>query len=188
MRKKDENKVRAIREAVIQLCAADGFTNLTTAKVAKLAGVSPATIYLNYKDKTDMLSRLYEEVKEDLHQGLSEAIAAAGEGIDAQLRAMLNFSITQAEKFPKESHFVSALWTNQELLDESARAFGNRAAGPLMELYQRIQDSSEFINAPESVVATMAAVPLLVIQNADNDIDESTVNQAIDLVLKALKR
>lgn len=70
MRTKDENKIKAIKDAVIALCEADGFTNLTTAKVAKRAGVSPATIYLYYQDKTDLLSRLYEEVKDDLHKAL----------------------------------------------------------------------------------------------------------------------
>ncbi|WP_125571459.1 TetR/AcrR family transcriptional regulator [Lacticaseibacillus songhuajiangensis] len=188
MRKRDENKVKAIREAVINLCAADGFTNLTTAKVAKLAGVSPATIYLNYQDKTDMLSRLYEEVKDDLHKGLAGAIAAAGDDLEAQLRATLRFSITQAQEHPKESHFVSALWTNQELLDDAARAYGQTAAGPLLQLYQRIAAAPDFVDAPEVTVASLATVPVLILQTANAAVDDPTLNQAIDMIVKALKK
>lgn len=188
MRTKDENKVKAIKEAVITLCEKDGFTNLTTAKVAKRAGVSPATIYLNYQDKTDMLSRLYEEVKDDLHKGLAGAISAAGDNVEAQLRAMLHYSITQAEQHPQESHFVSALWTNQELLDDDARAYGRVAAGPLLKLYQHIVASPDFIDAPEVIVAAVATLPTIVLQTATTPVDDGTINQAIDLAVKALRR
>ncbi|WP_461240131.1 TetR/AcrR family transcriptional regulator [Paucilactobacillus sp. N302-9] len=188
MRTKDENKRKAIKDAVIDLCQTDGFTNLTTAKVAKHAGVSPATIYLNYQDKTDMLSRLYEEVKGDLHKGLAGIITAAGNDVEAQLRAMLHYSITQAQKYPKESHFISALWTNQELLDSTARAYGQVAAGPLVKLYQRITSAPDFIDAPEVIMESFATVPLLVMQTANKKVDAVTINQSIDIVVKALKR
>lgn len=188
MRTKDENKIKAIKEAVIALCEADGFTNLTTAKVAKRAGVSPATIYLYYQDKTDLLSRLYEEVKDDLHKGLAGAIAAAGDDVEAQVRAMLRYSITQTQQYPKESHFVSALWTNQELLDDAARAYGQTAAGPLVKLYQQIAASPDFIDAPEVIVASFATVPQLVLQTANESVDASVIEQTIDIVIKALKR
>lgn len=188
MRTKDENKVKAIKEAVIVLCQKDGFTNLTTAKVAKRAGVSPATIYLNYQDKTDMLSRLYEEVKDDLHKGLAGVIAAAGDDVEAQLRAMLHFSVTQAQQNPMEFHFVSALWTNQELLDDAARAYGQVAAGPLVKLYQQIAASPDFIDAPEIIVAAVASLPTIVLRTAVTTVDEATIDQAIDVVVKSLKR
>lgn len=187
MRTKDENKIKAIKDAVIALCEADGFTNLTTAKVAKRAGVSPATIYLYYQDKTDLLSRLYEEVKDDLHKGLAGVIAAAGDDVESQVRAMLRYSITQNQQHPKESHFVSALWTNQELLDDAARAYGQTTAGPLAKLYQRITDSPDFIDAPGVIVASIATVPQLVLQTANTVVDEATINQSIELVIKALK-
>ena len=187
MRTKDENKIKAIKAAVIDLCQSDGFTNLTTAKVAKRAGVSPATIYLYYHDKTDLLSRLYEEVKDDLHAGLAGKIAAAGDDTAAQLRAMLQFSVAQAKRFPKESHFISALWTNQELLDESARAYGNVDAGPLLKLYQRVHDDPDFINCSDTVVASLANVPTTMIQTTSGSVSDDELNQAIDLVIKALK-
>ncbi|WP_338215482.1 TetR/AcrR family transcriptional regulator [Lacticaseibacillus salsurivasis] len=188
MRTKDENKIRAIKAAVIALAQQDGFTNLTTAKVAKRAGVSPATIYLNYKDKTDMLSRLYEEVKDDLHQGLAEAIAAAGAEIEAQLRAALHFSVAQTLAHPREAHFVSALWTNQELLDDAARAYGQGTAAPLVQLFQRLNASPDFTDAPAVIVASVASLPTIVLQTATDSVNQATIEQAIDVAVKALKR
>lgn len=189
MRTKDENKVKAIKQAVIKLCEADGFTNLTTAKVAKQAGVSPATIYLYYKDKTDLLSRLYEEVKTDLHQGLAGVISEAGDDTTTQLRAMLTFSLNQTRSYPAESHFVSALWTNQELLDASAQASGNTEEGPLLMLYQRIQADPEFIDAPLSILSNFASIPQLITQTTPSEeTDDATLNLAVDLVVKALRK
>src|SRR5699024_7513431 len=74
MRKIDKNKQRAIKQAVFDLSQSEGLFNMTTAKIAKTAGVSPATIYLYYQDKTDLLSRIYEEVKTNLHDGLDKVI------------------------------------------------------------------------------------------------------------------
>lgn len=187
MRTKDENKIKAIKDAVIKLCAADGFTNLTTAKVAKTAGVSPATIYLYYKDKTDMLSRLYEEVKGELQMGVAGVIAGAGADTEAQLRAMLHFTVTQYLAKPLASHFVSALWTNQELLDDQARAFGSTESGALFKLYERIQADPAFIDAPDMVVGTLASLPTVLLQTASDDINDAMINQTIELVVKALR-
>lgn len=188
MRTKDENKTKAIKAAVIAISQEDGFTNLTTAKVAKRAGVSPATIYLNYKDKTDMLSRLYEEVKDDLHQGVAEAIASAGDDIEAQLRAALHFSVAQTLAHPREAHFVSALWTNQELLDEAARAYGQTTAGPLAKLFQRLNASPDFTDAPAVIVAAVASLPTTVLQTAIGPVAQATIEQTIGVAVKALKR
>ena len=46
MLKIDEQKKLKIKAAVMTLVDQDGLTNLTTAKVAKTAGVSPATLYI----------------------------------------------------------------------------------------------------------------------------------------------
>lgn len=186
MRTKDENKVKAIRQAVIDLSQKDGFTNLTTANVAKKAEVSPATIYLYYKDKTDLLSRLYEEVKTDLHEGLAAEINAAGTDLTAQLDAMLHFSVKQAQEFPKESHFISALWTNQELLDEQAQLFGSQEAGPLLDLYERIQANPGFIDASPAILGTFCSTPIVLIQTVP-EVSNAEIEQTIALVIKTIQ-
>lgn len=188
MRTKDENKVKAIKTAVIDLCQTTGLTNLTTAKVAKQAGVSPATIYLYYQDKTDLLSRLYEEVKDDLHRGLAGAVAAVGDDLTDQLRAVLRYSITQAQQFPREANFTATLWTNQELLDDQARAYGNTPAGPLLTIYQQLQASPNFINTSDTVWAAFLSVPTTILQTNDQPVDPAILDQTIELVIKALKK
>lgn len=111
-----------------------------------------------------------------------------GDSIESQLCAMQHYSIAQTQTRPQKSHFVSALWTNQELLDDAARAYGKTAGGPLVKLYQRIEDSPDFIDAPEVIVASIATLPTLVLQTATIEVDDALIEQTVALVVKALKR
>ncbi|MDR6570531.1 transcriptional regulator, TetR family [Chitinophaga ginsengisegetis] len=58
MRYRDENKIQAIRECAIEMVAKDGLENFGINRLAKAAGVSPATIYIYYKDKEDLLTSI----------------------------------------------------------------------------------------------------------------------------------
>ncbi|MCI1136590.1 TetR/AcrR family transcriptional regulator [Enterococcus gallinarum] len=74
---------------------------MTTAKIAKNAGVSPATIYLYYQDKTDLLSRLYEEVKTNLHDGL-EKVINKDSSLDEQIQQMIFLQWNNIERILKK--------------------------------------------------------------------------------------
>src|SRR5690348_3421593 len=58
MRPRDENKEQAIREKAIEMIVEEGFDGLSMGKLAKAAGVSPATIYIYFKDRDDLVIRL----------------------------------------------------------------------------------------------------------------------------------
>lgn len=62
MRQRDENKILTITEKAIEMIADEGLENFGINKLARAAGVSPATIYIYYKDKEDLLSQISEEV------------------------------------------------------------------------------------------------------------------------------
>lgn len=62
MRTRDESKEEAIREKALEMIVEEGFDGLSMQKLAKAAGVSPATIYIYYKNREDLLHSLYHEV------------------------------------------------------------------------------------------------------------------------------
>lgn len=64
MRTRDENKEIAIREKALEMIVSDGFDGLSMQKLAKAAGVSPATIYIYYKNREDLLNSLYNLVNQ----------------------------------------------------------------------------------------------------------------------------
>jgi len=66
MRHKDELKQDAIIEAAIKLVNEIGFAASSVAKIAKEANVSPATLYIYYKNKEDLLVSTYVNIKKKL--------------------------------------------------------------------------------------------------------------------------
>ncbi|MFD0793013.1 TetR/AcrR family transcriptional regulator [Mucilaginibacter litoreus] len=59
MRTNNPIKEQAIKDITLQIIAAEGLENLSMQKLAKAANISPRTIYLKYKDKDDLLVKLY---------------------------------------------------------------------------------------------------------------------------------
>src|SRR5690349_2216849 len=61
MRPRDEGKENAIRKKAMELIVHTGFDGLSMHKLAKVAGVSVATIYIYYKDREDLILSLCKE-------------------------------------------------------------------------------------------------------------------------------
>jgi AcrR family transcriptional regulator len=70
MRTKDDEKQAALFEATVKLVNEIGFASSSVSKIAKEAGVSPATIYVYHKNKEDLLVSTYIEIKLDLSKTL----------------------------------------------------------------------------------------------------------------------
>jgi len=70
MRKKDDEKEKSIKEAVIKLILLEGFHGTSISKIAKEAGVSPATVYIYYDSKEIMLQNIYREYSEEIYSNL----------------------------------------------------------------------------------------------------------------------
>jgi AcrR family transcriptional regulator len=65
MRLQDESKKAAIFNATVKLVNEIGFAAASVAKIAKEANVSPATIYIYYKNKEDLLVSIFLEIKQE---------------------------------------------------------------------------------------------------------------------------
>lgn len=70
MRTKDDEKKAALFEATVKLVNEIGFASSSVSKIAKEAGVSPATIYVYYKNKEDLLVSTYIQIKLDLSKAM----------------------------------------------------------------------------------------------------------------------
>src|SRR4051794_31982456 len=63
MRVRDPEKEHAIREQALEMIVAQGFDGLSMQKLAKAAGVSPATIYIYYENRDDLIVSLFRDVQ-----------------------------------------------------------------------------------------------------------------------------
>lgn len=82
MRKKDDQKQKCIKEAVVQLVLEEGLQGTSISKIAKAAGISPATVYVYYDNKDTMLRAVYTEYAEGMFQYILKGVSPQMEGRD----------------------------------------------------------------------------------------------------------
>ena len=101
-RRKDDEKQQSIKNAVVQLILEEGFQGTSISKIARIAGVSPATVYIYYDSKDAMLKDIYQECAEDAVHTLLECVhpGMGGPEIIAQLvRGYYEYILQNRETF-----------------------------------------------------------------------------------------
>src|SRR5258708_3844171 len=86
MRVKDEKKEQAIFDAAITPITTNGLADTSMSKIAKVADVSAATIYIYFENKEDMLNKTYTHVKREI-------AAALGKGLQPKLTVEEAFKV-----------------------------------------------------------------------------------------------
>jgi AcrR family transcriptional regulator len=77
MRIKDEEKRAALFEATVKTVNEVGFVAAAVSKIAKEAGVSPATLYIYYENKEDLLISTYIEIKKNISRAIFSGFDAS---------------------------------------------------------------------------------------------------------------
>ena len=63
MRTRDQQKYDAVVRSAIELTNKLGFSGISISKIAKKANVSPATIYIYFENKEDLLTTIYYDIR-----------------------------------------------------------------------------------------------------------------------------
>ena len=102
MRMKDLDKQQRIKDAMVRLILRDGIDGVSVSKIAREAGVSPATIYVYYNSKDEMLSEVFQEYSRRPYQYLVRQVRPDMEGpelIETIVRGSYAFSTEHEEVF-----------------------------------------------------------------------------------------
>ncbi|SHI03473.1 transcriptional regulator, TetR family [Sporobacter termitidis DSM 10068] len=102
MRRKDDEKERCIKEAVIKLILQEGFHGASISKIAKMAGVSPATVYIYFENKENMLQDIYSEYSEEIFDYLLSKVSRCMGGpqlIEVLIRSYYDYILEHKEVF-----------------------------------------------------------------------------------------
>lgn len=137
MTKKEKiaDKRSALLKATLTLVHNRGFHDAPMTRIARLAGVAPATIYLYFQNKQDLINKLYIEIK-------SSFSTCAFEGFDEKLPVKKGFEIIWNNianyKLNKimEATFLSQC-DNTPMIDEEYRKEGLKHLQPLLDLWER---------------------------------------------------
>src|SRR5450432_1055936 len=108
MRTRDENKERSIREKALQMIVKEGLKGFSMQKLARAAGVSPATIYIYFKNKEDLVLQLCREAGEkmvDITLKNFEPSMSFSEGLRVQWINRVKYCM----KYPEQMDFLEQL-------------------------------------------------------------------------------
>ncbi len=108
MRTRDENKESAIRQKAIEMIVDQGFDGLSRQKLAKAANVSPATIYIYFQDREDLIMNLTKQVGERMVDATLKDFSA-----DMSFRDGMRVQWKNRAKYwlenPKEAQFLELI-------------------------------------------------------------------------------
>lgn len=122
MRTRDENKEAAIREQAIEMIVSEGFDGLSMQKLAKSAGVSPATIYIYYKNREDLLNQLYNQVQRTFSEVALQKFnpnLSLTEGLWLQWKNRLRFILEYPNYFQFSEQFRNSPLINHKAVDKT---------------------------------------------------------------------
>jgi AcrR family transcriptional regulator len=120
---KSIDKKNALVKATIELVNNNGFHATPMSKIAKMANVSPATIYLYFDSKQDLVNKVYLEVKTAY---TNFAFATYG------TERIADFKLKELD----EALFLSQC-DNTPMIDELSRQEGIKHLQPLLDLWNR---------------------------------------------------
>ena len=151
-KEKITDKKRALLNATLTLVNDHGFHDAPMSKIAKLAGVAPATIYLYFENKQDLINNLYLEVKASFSH-------CAFKGYVNTMPVKKGFEIIWYNiadyklNLVNEAAFLSQS-DNTPMIDEEIRKEGLKHLQPLLDLWD--QGKKEGIIKPLSIFVLYA--------------------------------
>ena len=113
----------------------DGIQGASMANVAKMANVLPATIYLYFDNKHDLVNRLYLDLRESFAKH-----AFNGYDVDYCIKDSFEkiwFNMTDFKLNQKEKASFLSQCDNTPMIDEQTRQEGLKYLSPLFELWDK---------------------------------------------------
>ncbi len=135
MRVRDENKEAAIREKAMEMIVREGFDGLSMQKLAKAAGVSPATIYIYYKNREDLVHQLFNEAQKAFAERALRNFdpeLSLEEGLWRQWKNRMSFILEKPHYFHffehfRNSHLINHKSVNMNEFRENMMRFAHNA-------------------------------------------------------------
>ncbi len=183
MRSQLKDKERAVFEATLELINNSGFHASSMAKIAKLANVAPATIYLYFENKQDLINKLYVYIKAEMSeyafQNYNKEMSVK-DGFKLIWDNIAQYKTTHI----KEAMFLS-ICDISLMVDECAKDKGLKHLQPLLDLCKRGQEEGILKECSLYLLYAFAINPLSFLiakQQYDGvELDENTLKNAYEM-------
>lgn len=189
MRIKDEIKREALFEATVKVVSRTGLASSSVSKIAKEAGVSPATLYIYYKNKEDLLLSTYLNIKCKIGE-----IALKGIDDDLPIRDSFRQAWFNLFRFtvdhPAYFNFAEQ-FSNSPFLDKVNQADVDRMYLPLGNLIRRGIERKIIKDVGVDIIGAFIIYPIIILSNPKLyrgiEITEEAVEQSFQLAWDAIK-
>ena len=196
MRVRDQNKEIAIRKKALAMIVKHGFDGLSVHKLARAAAVSPATIYIYFENREDLIIQIFKEVSTRMFEA---TLVGFDPNMDFEAGLRLQW-VNRARYFlqhPDEMHFMEQIRFSP-LHERVCTATGDQFRQQMKTFVRNAIDRKQLVSVPIEVYWAIAFAPLYQLvkfhihgKNMSGSgkfrLDESTLELTLQLVLKSLK-
>ena len=195
MRTRNENKKQLVRQKALELIVSQGFEGFSMQKLAKAAEVSPATLYIYYKDKEDLITSIGIEIGQKFSENILKDFdpnLPFAEGMRIQWRNRAKYAIENK----LETEFYEQI-RSSSFRDKVMESFVEDFKSSMGHFVKNAIKHKELNPMPLEVFWSVAYSPLYNLIRFHNEgrsmggkpfaFSEEIMDQTLDLVLKALK-
>ncbi|GGG47625.1 TetR/AcrR family transcriptional regulator [Bizionia arctica] len=186
---KSIDKRNALIKATIELVNNNGFHATPMSKIAKMANVSPATIYLYFENKQDLVNQTYIEVKAeytDYAFATYKDTMSVEDGFKLIWHRIADFKLKECE-----NAMFLAQCDNTPMIDEPSRLEGIKHLQPLVELWARGKTEGIIKPISDYILYAYSINPLsflMIIQKrGDFQLDKTHIEEAYQSAWSSIK-
>ena len=190
MRVKDEKKEKAIFDAAVRLITENGLADTSMSKIAKKADVSPATLYIYFENKEDMLGKTYTHVKREMAAALGKDLKPAlsvGEAFKIIWNNFYKYALKNEVRFSFTEQFA-----NSPLVDRVRKEEGIIYFQPLFEWFERGKREKLFKDLPPEIFVAFAFAPLIALVKqhfcGETVLDNKTLKTVYEISWESITR
>jgi AcrR family transcriptional regulator len=194
MRTKDAQKELLIRQKTMEIVVKEGLDGFSMHKLAADVGISVNTIYLNFKNREDLIIKVYNGVVEKMEEVLLKEFNPEMDfatGLKLQWKNRLHYY----RKYPLHIEFTEHI-RHSPIYEKVMRGQGKKFTTTMELFYKKAIKNKELIEFPLEIYWSLAYAPLFQLlkfhrQNKSITgkkfvLTESKFNQAFSRVLLSL--
>jgi AcrR family transcriptional regulator len=195
MRTRNEFKEQLVRQKAIELIVKEGLDGFSMNKVARAAGISPATLYIYFKDKEDFITRITLETA-NIMMSYSLKDFDAGMSFEKGLMIQWKNRLRYLMENSIDMEFIEIM--RYTIYYEKVTEMLTEIFGSVMGRFiQNAVKNNELLELPFEVYWSVAFAPLYQLikfhnqgnsyVNSSFSLTDEYMQQAFNLVIKALR-
>lgn len=195
MRLRDEKKEALVKQNAISLIVKNGLDHFSMHKLAKESKISPATLYIYYKDKEDLILKLgieeIERMKSITLQGFNPELSFAA-GMAIQWKNRKDYVLN----FPDSFYFIEQI-RHSSFKDKIFNASKGEFSQKIGEFIKNAINNNELIPIEKEAYWSIAFAPLYNLLRFHKEeanmsgehfiLTDEIFNKTLEIVIKALK-